>query len=224
MTQFHEVTQRQPIVNILLTVTFIVEDLTQSMPANIAEGATWNSVSILWRRLDDAGHDACRLVEKEGGWRLEGAAVFLHEGVPACLDYKVDCDGAWRTREGAVHGWGGERFVDFRVTRAPDGVWTLNGQVMPDVTGCVDLDLGFTPATNLFQLRRVALQVGQAADVPVAWIDVPGDSLDMVRQRYERRTAEKYWYESPPFDYYALLRVNAAGFVLKYPDLWEAKR
>jgi hypothetical protein len=180
--------------------------------------------SILWRRLDGAGHDACRLVEKEGGWRLEGAAVFKHEGVPACLDYKVDCDGEWRTREGAVHGWVGARSVDFRVTRAPDGVWTLNGQVMPNLAECVDLDLGFTPATNLFQLRRVALQVGQAADVPVAWIDVTGDTLEIVHQRYERRSAEEYWYESLQFEYYALLHVNAAGFVLKYLDLWEAER
>jgi uncharacterized protein len=179
--------------------------------------------TILWRRLDAVGHDACRLVQKDGAWRLEGTAIFQHEGVPACLAYEVDADSEWRTRGGVVHGWVGARPIDFRITRTPDGNWSLNGRVVPDLDGCVDLDFGFTPATNLFQLRRVALQVGQAADVPVAWLDVPDGALTPVPQRYERRTGEAYWYESPRFDYFALLHVGAVGFVEKYPDLWEAE-
>jgi hypothetical protein len=179
--------------------------------------------TILWRRLDAAGHDACRLVHRDDGWRLEGGAAFRHEGTSACLAYEVDCDGAWRTRQGVVRGWVGARSVDFRVTRSPAGVWTLNGHVVPHLDGCVDLDLGFTPATNLFQLRRVALQVGQAADVPVAWLDVPVGTLDTLPQRYERRTPELYWYEAPRFDYFALLRVSVIGFVQTYPNLWEAE-
>ncbi len=179
--------------------------------------------TILWRRLNAAGHDACRLVQRDGIWRLEGAAAFEHEGVPACLAYEVNCDDEWHTREGVVHGWVGARLLDFRITRTPGGIWTLNGQAVPHLDGCVDLDLGFTPATNLFQLRRVALQIGQAADIPVAWLDVPAGTLDTLDQRYERRTAEMYWYEAPRFDYFALLQVNAVGFVEKYPKLWEAE-
>jgi uncharacterized protein len=179
---------------------------------------------MLWRRLDSAGHDACRLVQEDGGWRLEGAAVFGHAGVPACLAYELDCDGEWRTRAGLVRGWVGTRPLDFRITRTPDGVWTLNGQIVPGLEACIDLDLGFTPSTNLFQLRRIALEVGQAADVPVAWLDVPVGSLSTLRQRYERRTADAYWYEAPRFDYCALLRVSAVDFVESYPTLWEAER
>jgi uncharacterized protein len=178
--------------------------------------------AILWRRLDADGHDACRLVQYHDGWRLDGAAVFQHDGMPACLAYQVDCDAGWRTRQGAVRGWLGTRPVDLVVVRTPAGAWTLAGQVVPGLDGCVDLDLGFTPATNLFQLRRVALQVGQAANVPVAWLDVTAGSLDMLEQRYERRTAGEYWYEAPRFDYAAFLEVSAAGFVTKYPALWEA--
>jgi hypothetical protein len=179
--------------------------------------------SILWRCLEAAGHDACRLVQRDGGWRLEGAAVFRNEGVPGCLAYEVDCDSAWRTRAGVVHGWVGARSLDFWIARTPDDIWTLNGQIVSRLDRCVDLDLGFTPATNLFQLRRVALQVGQAADVPVAWLDVAAGTLNTLHQRYERRTAEVYWYEAPRFDYFAHLRVNAAGFVKEYPNLWEAE-
>jgi hypothetical protein len=179
--------------------------------------------TVLWRRLDTPGHDACRLVRTDGGWRLEGVSAFRHEGMPACLAYQVDADEAWRTRDGVVRGWVGLRPLDLRVERTPDGVWSLDGRIVGGLDGCVDLDLGFTPATNLFQLRRVALPVGQASEVPVAWLDVPDGTLTRLDQRYERRTAETYWYESPRFDYAAILHVSAAGFVEKYPNLWETE-
>jgi uncharacterized protein len=179
--------------------------------------------TILWRRLDSAGHDACRLVQGDDGWRLEGVTAFWHEGIPAGLTYEVECDTEWQTRKGVVHGWVDARPLDFRITRTPDGIWTLNGQVVPDLDQCIDLDLGFTPATNLFQIRRVALQVGEAADVPVAWLDVPVGTLERLHQHYERRTTEVYWYEAPRFDYSALLQVSAVGFVEKYPNLWDAE-
>jgi hypothetical protein len=180
--------------------------------------------TILWRRLDAAGHDACRLVQESGGWWLEGAAVFLHEGAPASLAYRVDCDATWGTRGGAVRGWIGARAVDVRITRTPEGGWTLDGRSVPGLERCIDLDFGFTPATNLFQIRRVALRVGQQAGVPVAWLDVAEGTLDRLEQRYERRAVDEYWYEAPRFQYSASLRVNETGFVEGYPSLWAAER
>jgi hypothetical protein len=179
--------------------------------------------AILWRRLDTAGHDACRLAWMGRGWRLDGAAVFRQENVPACLAYSVVCDGGWRTRKGVVQGWLGGRRIELRVEHAVDGAWTLNGHIVPHLDGCVDADFGFTPATNTLQLRRVALEVGQAVDVPVAWLDVSAGTLDVLHQRYERRDATRYWYEAPRFDFCALLEVRGDGFVGKYPDLWEAE-
>jgi hypothetical protein len=173
--------------------------------------------------MDVTGHDACRLIQREDGWRLEGTAVFREDSAIAGLAYELSCDREWRTQEGLVRGWMGTRSLDFRFTRMPDDLWTLNGQIVSHVKGCVDLDLGFTPATNLFQIRRIALRVGEAADVSVAWFDAVAGTLDTLHQRYERRTEKTYWYESPRFGYSAVLQVNEFGFVEKYPELWEAE-
>jgi len=178
------------------------------------------TASMLWRRLDTPGHDACRLTGHGGGWRLDGTAVFVHDGAPAHLAYGVICDAEWRTREGSVRGWTGERVVEVTVQRSTEGAWTLNGTVVPDLDQCVDLDLGFTPATNTLQLRRAALAVGHGADVPVAWLDVDDWSLSLLNQRYERKTGNTYWYESPRFGYSATLEVNELGFPQHYPNLW----
>ena len=179
---------------------------------------------ILWRRLDSPGHDACRLERIDGGWQLEGTAVFRHEDGAARLAYRVTCDARWHSREGRITGWIGTREIDVTVLHSADGRWLLNGAAVAGLDGCVDLDFGFTPATNLFQLRRVDLAVGESADVPVAWLDVPECTLSVLHQRYERRTEREYWYEAPRFEYTTMLEMSATGFAQRYPPLWEVER
>jgi hypothetical protein len=182
------------------------------------------SEQILWNRLDVPGHDACRLEAVGSGWRLSGTALFVHEGEPAHLGYLVECDERWHTRHGWARGWIGGRQIQIEAARADDGAWVCNGARLAQLAECIDLDLGFTPSTNLFQLRRIALSIGDALDVPVAWFDAPDGTLELMKQRYERRSEDTYWYESPQYDYYELLDVNGAGFVTRYPRLWEQQR
>jgi len=55
---------------------------------------------ILWRRLDGPGHDYARLTQDDNGWRLAGAAVFLHERRPCRLDYTILCERQWQAQAG----------------------------------------------------------------------------------------------------------------------------
>jgi hypothetical protein len=179
--------------------------------------------SILWKRLDGPGHDACRLDRTEDGWQLDGAAVFAHAGDPARLDYTVGCDIGWRTRWARIRGAIGVHPIELDVDRAPNGAWIVNGTVVLEDPACVDLDFGFTPATNLIVLRRLALADGERVETTAAWLDLPDAVLEVLTQRYERRGETGYWYESPRFDYAETLSVNPAGFVRRYPGLWEAE-
>jgi len=144
--------------------------------------------AMLWRRLDVPGHDACRLEQTDTGWRLEGAAAFGHKEGPTHLAYRVECDSEWRTVSGHIQGFVGPRDIDFRVARGDAG-WTLNDASAPGLEPLLDLDLSFTPATNLQQLRRVAIGEGQAVSLPVAWLDVDAGTLTPLPQVYERRGA-----------------------------------
>jgi hypothetical protein len=89
----------------------------------------------------------------------------------------------------------------------------------------VDIDLGFTPATNLLQLRRLNLAKSEGADAPAAWVDLDGGGvLSELAQRYERRSESEYAYEAKRFDYAATLSVTEDGFVRDYPRLWVAEK
>jgi hypothetical protein len=181
--------------------------------------------SILWRRLDAPGHDACRLERNASAWQLDGAAVFRQEnGRIAQLHYRVRCDLHWHTQWGMVRGWLGDSAIELSIARDAHGHWKLNDEAVPDLSHCVDLDLGFTPATNLLQLRRLNLSKGERADAPAAWVDLDGGGvLSELMQSYERRSESEYAYVAKRFDYEAVLKVSADGFVSDYPRLWVAE-
>jgi hypothetical protein len=109
------------------------------------------------------------------------------------------------------------------VERSPSGDWRVEGRAAPGLEGLADLDLGFTPATNLFPLRRLGLRPGMAADTEAAWLDDASWTFARLPQRYERRDALSYWYQAPTTGYAALLRVTPEGFVSEYPGLWVAE-
>ena len=177
--------------------------------------------SILWRSIVFPGHEACRLVSPEAGWQLEGTAVFSHEGQVCRLNYQVLCDPAWHTVAAKVEGWLGSEMIDIQVKTDRKGDWWLNDAEQPDVMGCTDIDLNFSPSTNLLPIRRLGLAIGQAAEVKAAWLRFPDFRLEPLPQVYRRLDETTYRYESAGGRFVADLQVDASGFVLDYPGLWQ---
>ena len=180
-----------------------------------------SGATMLWRRLDLPGHEWARLSARDGGWLLSGTALFSHDGLPCRLDYRVLCDAAFRTESATVEGWAGSEPVHIRLVADADRRWRLDGAEQPQVEGCIDVDLGFTPATNLLALRRLDLPVGAAAEVRSAWLDFPGFAMEPLPQTYRRTSEATYAYQSDGGAFTAELRANEAGFVVHYPGLWE---
>lgn len=177
--------------------------------------------SPLWRRLDTPGHDACRAERMADGWRLSGVAAFADEPGPAALCYRVDCGPDWITQRATVRGHRGAQVIRTEILRAADGRWTLNGQPAPGVDGCLDVDFGFTPATNFLQLSREAMAVGDRRAFDVAWWEF-GEATRLP-QIYTRTGEATYQYDSPQGGYSAVLEIGANGFVVHYPTLWAAE-
>lgn len=174
----------------------------------------------LWRRLDGPGHDAARLLPTGIGWRIEGAATFLHEGAPSALSYSVDADSSWNAVGGFISGFAGSKEIRHEFRRGADG-WLFDGRKAEGLQNLPDLDFGFTPATNLQQLRRIALEAGEEASFSVAWFDIGAGALTELPQFYRRQDGTRYWYEAPTFGYSGILEIAGSGFVAVYPELWE---
>ncbi len=175
---------------------------------------------MLWRRVDQPGHESARLVYRHPSWLLSGAAVFAHEGQPCRCDYLVTCNSLWETKSGKVTGWIGDQAVEVELSADFSGRWLVNGRVCREVEGCIDLDLNFSPSTNLLPIRRLNLGIGEQAPVRAAWLRFPSLALEPLDQLYRRTGVTTYWYESAGGTFTAELRVNEAGFVTDYPNIW----
>lgn len=115
----------------------------------------------------------------------------------------------------------GQSTVALAITSAGDQQWRLNGSAVQETTGCVDLDLGFTPATNLIAIRRLSLEIGEQSSAPAAWLDFPNFKLQRLEQHYHRISDNQYKYESLDAGYADILTVDGNGAVIQYPRLWE---
>lgn len=169
------------------------------------------------------GHEYCSVYDEAERWFLSGAAVFRHDGDPCRLEYLIECKPDWETLAARVSGWVGDREIDVELQVESDHHWLLNGMDQPAVQGCTDVDLNFSPSTNLLPIRRLDLSIGQQAQVSAAWLRFPAFKLERLDQIYRRLDETTYQYESGGGTFVAELKVNDFGFATAYQDLWEAE-
>lgn len=177
--------------------------------------------SFRWRRLDLPGTDHATLTTTDSGYLLLGHAQFQGPAGEADLHYSVQITPTWRTERARLDGVGPRGPVQFEITVQPGGIWALNGHVLPEVTGCIDVDLNLTPATNLLSVRRLALEPGASAEVVAAWLDFPDPRLKPLHQLYRHLGHGRYDYSCPELPFATILETNDDGFVTSYPPLWE---
>lgn len=113
--------------------------------------------------------------------------------------------------------------LDVRFRADGQGRWRVDGEPRPDLDGCLDVDFGFTPATNLLPLRRLALAPDEAADVRAAWLTLAPLAVQPLAQRYEAVALGLVRYTSTASPGGFLLAHDDAGFVRDYPGLWTAQ-
>jgi hypothetical protein len=177
--------------------------------------------SIIWRRLDKPGHEFARLFFDDSCWHLNGTAIFIYEKQPCCLDYQLKCNSEWETLSAQIRGWVGEKAIETQLSVDANQRWLISGQECAQASGCIDLDLNFSPLTNLLPIRRLNLNVGEKADVRAAWLKFPSFEVEPLEQSYYRIDAITYRYASAGGRFVADLKVNETGFVIHYPNIWQ---
>jgi hypothetical protein len=177
-----------------------------------------------WRRLDVPGHEEARIDRTPDGWRLVGRLDAEETGIIAQLRYTIVADDHWRTRSALVEGDAGG-VVRISLTSDGDGHWWRDEKPLPEFDGALDVDLGFTPATNTLPIRRLELGVGKKAPVRSTWLRFPELRLEPLEQTYTRENARTFRYhatvDGEPF--IARLDTDDFGRVLRYEGLWEAE-
>jgi len=182
--------------------------------------------ALLWRRVDIAGVEYFRLWDSAAGPRLTGTVIMADAGIPLRLKYAVACAPDWTSRGVHVALTRGAVTRHLKLTTGDGQRWWRSAEVpgaveIPAVAGCLDVDLAFTPATNILPLRRLGLAVGESREMTAAWVRFPDLSIEPLPQRYTRLDERRVRYESRGGAFTAELEVDELGLVVRYPPLWE---
>jgi hypothetical protein len=176
--------------------------------------------TILWQELETGALDRCRLEAGPDGLRLSGIVLTAAHGTPLDVRYVVETgpDGLSRRVELELDGGAVRRVL------LADGAgrWRWEGgPELAEVAGSLDVDLTVTPATNTLPIRRLtALEMGQAADLQMAWVQFPGLEVLASAQRYQRLAADRWRFSTG--DFTAELLVDPDGLVLDYGGLFRS--
>lgn len=176
-------------------------------------------VDAVWAPVQWPGLEHAVLSGTSRAPRLESLAVLVLDEKPVRVSCRLTCDAGWRVRRLAVKVSGA---VTSRLSLQSDGegewIDEVRGCPVPELHGCIDVDLSSTPLTNTLPIRRLGLAPGTARDLMVAFIKVPELTFSAVAQRYTRTSGSVYRYESGSFR--ADLPTDEHGLVLDYPGDW----
>jgi hypothetical protein len=150
-----------------------------------------------WQRWELDGDETLTLRWENEGWTAMGEVG--HEKI----SYVVRISPTWHTRQ----------FLLFRDLDEPDlwlgtdgaGRWgEVNGAHRPDLDGCHDVALTCTPFTRTLPIRRLQLDVGDAAELRAARVDVETLGVVPVRQRIEHLAPRRWRWtvdDGPPAEF-----------------------
>ena len=180
--------------------------MTTPLTAFPADGYT-----ARWRTWDHAHIETLTLRWENEGWTATG------EVGREALTYVVRLSATWQVRQ----------FLLFRDLDEPDlwlgtdggGRWgEINGAHRPDIDGCTEIHLACTPFTHTLPIRRLQLDVGDAAEVRSATIDVETLGVVPVSQRFRRIQPRRFEYTSSADDAPIVFDIDEYGLVHDYPE------
>jgi uncharacterized protein len=180
---------------------------------------------VRWKDWEGRGLEHCVCREDAEGLVLEGVVAGTRQGAYGG-HYFVRTDPDFRTREVRV------AYVDgpyLHVQSDGDGNWhdAIGNRALPALDGCIDVDIGITPATNMIPIKRLKLKALESRDITAAYVPLPdqieGDFLPQrAEQRYTCLTLDqRYRYEGLFRAFTAELEIDEAGLVLDYPDTFK---
>ncbi len=178
---------------------------------------------VMWIPTKQPGLEHLHLIESESAISANGLVIGVEKNNPFRLRYEIECDAHWAVAY--IHLQLLDAEIPYSVTVRSDGAghWsTPPGESIPELEGCLDVDLSVTPFTNTQSIRRLGLKPGQSAEIAVAYFTVPDLRYNLQHQRYTCVETDKlgavYQFESMTSNYHAQLRVNSQGLVDTYTE------
>jgi len=177
---------------------------------------------VVWRHLRSHTRlEFCEAALANSRMTLTGSLIADSEAVPAYASYELTC-AADLTRCTAVRVEciSNDAKRTLTLEQEATGRWFKNGTHAPQLDGCTDPDLAWSPSTNAFPIRRLAALAQDSLQIRAAWIQFPTLAVQPVAQRYTRLSATRYRYRNEDSGYEGHIDIDELGLPLSYEGVW----
>jgi hypothetical protein len=180
-------------------------------------------ITALWKPVEYQGMEYLSLREVEDGFGIDSVVIATQPEGSFRLDYRIQCDLGFAVRDVQLTLSNSQTL---HLSSDGHGNWfDENRQLLPDLKGCIDVDILSTPFTNTLPIKRLAWAVGQTETLHMVYFTIPEMTIHADEQRYTcvERTPEGgvFRFEQIATGFTVLLPVDADGLVLDYPELFE---
>lgn len=179
-----------------------------------------NRVEAMWMSKDNKIFEHVWLYKSAEGSVADGWIV--HSGEDGYrIHYKIEVDASWRTRKVELTKWG-EQVKTIQLHSDGNGHWRDHqGNEIPALNGCIDVDLYASPFTNTIAIQRLALNPSQSEIINVVFVGLPELKTERVRQKYTMINEGLYRYDGLETGFTTELPVDSNRFVIDYPNFFH---
>ena len=172
-----------------------------------------------WQSLDEPGFELLEIEEVETGIHARGMVIGDWGEIASGATYHVTLAPDWSFRGINLMRLDGTRL---RLRADGAGNWTDGtGAPLPELKGCIDIDLSGSPFTNTLPIRRARFEPGVPQRFTMAFIALDSFAVSPREQFYTQRDDTHFHYRSGASGFEADLETDAGGFVVTYPGLFQ---
>jgi uncharacterized protein len=172
-----------------------------------------------WQAEQGRGIEHTGITVRPSGIEVESVVVGDRFG-PYGARYRLQCAGDWSVRNLEIDVVAAG---SLRLASDGGGNWEdAAGAPLPELQGCIDVDISATPFTNTLPIRRLQLASPERREIRVVYIQVPSLVPTPAMQAYTCLMPNKrYRYEGSFRHFETELEVDADGLVIDYPTLFR---
>lgn len=177
--------------------------------------------SVDWKGLTDPTFENCTIAIIQDQLVVSSQIVGTSASIPFEVQYVIYCSSNWEVSSFCIDlSMQGEQ-KQLKGRRDSANNWAINGQLVPSLQTCIDIDISLTPFTNSLPINRLTLQQGDSATIDVLYIDVFRQTTKLARQTYTHVDMGEYHYHNHSSGFQSAVYIDADGLVTRYPNLFE---
>src|SRR3954466_11303507 len=116
--------------------------------------------SILWQGRQNDSREHGLVHTNESGIKVDSVIIGKQQDIIYRVEYALLLDHDWRTLSFKISSLHNNVVQSLDYSGDGKGNWMDQGKHVPQLDGCIDIDLPLTPFTNTLPIRRLSQQIG----------------------------------------------------------------